>query len=82
MDIAIRPDISATGEATHALAMNILQVMRHIAPLIVFCLGLFPTAMIRLVLGFRQLMDAAIPLMLVFSIVEYVTGVFTTAFGH
>lgn len=88
MGIAVRPEIAATGEATHALAMNTLQVMRNIAPLIVFCLvlatclKLFPKAMIRLFLGFGRVMYAAITLVLVFSIVEYFTGFFTRVFGH
>ncbi|ABL71653.1 MULTISPECIES: ethanolamine utilization protein EutH [Paracoccus] len=88
MGIAIRPEIAATGEASYALAMNIAQVMRNIAPLIVFCLvlatclKLFPRMMIRLFLGFGRVMYAAITLVLVFSIVEYFTGFFTSVFGR
>ncbi|MDO5630237.1 MAG: ethanolamine utilization protein EutH [Paracoccus sp. (in: a-proteobacteria)] len=88
MDISIRPDITATGEATQALAMNMMQVMRDIAPLILFCvvlavcLKLFPAAMIRLFLIFGRVMYAAITLVLVFSIVEYFTGLFTAILGH
>lgn len=88
MDIAIRPEIAAVGEASQALAMNTVQVMRNIAPLVVFCLvlaaclKLFPATMIRLFLGFGRVMYAAITLVLVFSIVEYFTGAFTAVFGH
>lgn len=87
MDISVRPDIAATGEASYNLALNMMQVMRNIAPLIVFCLvlatclKLFPAAMIRLFLGFGRLMYAGITLVLVFSIVEYFTGFFTKVFG-
>lgn len=86
-DIAVRPDIATTGEATYALAMNTMQVMRNIAPLIVFCLVLaaclkfFPTALIRLFLGFGRVMYAAITMVLVFFIVEYFTGFFSAIFG-
>src|SRR5690606_20905430 len=77
-----------TGAATYQLAMGMLGVLRNIAPLILFCvvlavgLRLFPAFMIRLFLGFGRIMNAAITLVLVFSIVEYFTGFFTWVFGH
>lgn len=88
MDISIRPDINAAGEASYHLAMSMAGVLRNIAPLVVFCavlatcLKLFPQAMIRLFLAFGRVMYAAITLVLVFSIVEYFTGFFTRVFGH
>ncbi|MCQ0092261.1 ethanolamine utilization protein EutH [Roseovarius sp. M141] len=88
MDIAIRPDINTTGEATYNLALNTMQVLRNISPLIVFCLvlatclKLFPSMMIRVFLGFGRVMYACITLILVSSIVEYFTGFFTVIFGH
>ncbi|MDP0926785.1 ethanolamine utilization protein EutH [Paracoccus onubensis] len=88
MEVAIRPEIAATGAATYQLAMGMLGVLRNIAPLILFCvvlavgLRLFPAFMIRLFLGFGRIMNAAITLVLVFSIVEYFTGFFTWVFGH
>ncbi|NSY41231.1 ethanolamine utilization protein EutH [Leisingera sp. ANG59] len=88
MEISVRPDIAATGDATYRLAMNSLQVMYNILPLIVFCLvlaaclKLFPETMIRLFLGFGRVMYAAITIVLAFSIVEYFTGAFSTNFGH
>lgn len=87
MQVGIRPEIAVSGPASHRLAMNVVQVMRNIAPLVVFCLALatglklFPTLMIRLFLGFGRVMYAAITLVLVFSIVEYFTGAFTAVFG-
>jgi len=88
MEISIRPDITATGEATYLLAMNSLQVMYNILPLIVFCLvlaaclKLFPAAMIRLFLGFGRVMYAAITMILALSVIEYFTGAFSSVFGH
>ena len=87
MQINVRPEIAATGEATHLLALTMAGVARNIAPLIVFCLVLatclkmFPALMIRLFLGFGRALYAVITLVLVFSIVEYFTGFFTWAFG-
>lgn len=88
MQVGIRPDIDATGQPTHLLAMGMAEVLRNLAPLVVFCaalaagLKLFPALMIRLFLGFGRIMYAAITLVLVFSIVEYFTGLFTAIFGH
>lgn len=87
MQINVRPEIATTGEATHLLALTMAEVLRNIAPLIVFCvvlatcLRMFPTMMIRAFLAFGRALYAAITLVLVFSIVEYFTGVFTWAFG-
>ncbi len=87
MDVSIRPDINASGEATYQLALNAAQVLGDIAPLVIFCillatcLKLFPALMIKLFLGFGRLMYAAITLVLVFSIVEYFTGFFSKVFG-
>lgn len=87
MDVAIRPGIDASGEASQALALNVAGVLRNIAPLIVFCLvlatclKLFPALMIRGFLAFGRILYAAITLVLVFSIVEYFTGFFSALFG-
>lgn len=88
MGVSIRPDINAAGDATHALALTMSEVLRNIAPLIVFCVALaaclkaFPDLMIRLFLAFGRVMYAAITLVLVMSIVEYFTGFFAMLFGH
>lgn len=85
--VAIRPDIAATGDATLQLALGFADILRNLLPLIIFCvaiaLGLWlaPDAMISGFLWFGKLMYAAITLVLVFSIVEYFTGIFTTVFG-
>jgi len=84
---AIRPDIAATGEATLQLALGFGEILANLFPLIIFCvaiavgLRLAPDAMITGFLWFGKIMYAAITLVLVFSIVEYFTGLFTTLFG-
>ncbi len=84
---AIRPDIAATGEATLQLALGFGEILANLFPLIIFCvaialgLRLAPDAMITGFLWFGKIMYAAITLVLVFSIVEYFTGLFTNIFG-
>ncbi len=69
------------------LALDGGSILINILPLIAICLiiavGLkvFPSHMIRGFLWFGRAMDAALKLVLVFSIVEYFTGVFTNVFG-
>jgi ethanolamine transporter len=83
----IRPEIATTGPATLQLALGLGEVLRDLLPLILFCvaialgLRLVPDAMIAGFLWFGRIMYAAITLVLVFSIVEYFTGLFTTLFG-
>lgn len=84
---AIRPEIAATGEASLQLALGFGEILANLFPLIVFCaaiavgLRLAPDAMITGFLWFGKIMYAGITLVLVFSIVEYFTGLFTTLFG-
>jgi ethanolamine transporter len=84
---AIRPDIATTGEASLQLALGFGEILANLLPLIVFCvaiavgLRLAPDAMITGFLWFGKIMYAAITLVLVFSIVEFFTGLFTTLFG-
>jgi len=83
----IRPDVSTTSEATHQVALGLGEILRNLVPLIAFCvaiaLGLrfIPDAMIKGFLWFGRIMYAGITLVLVFSIVEYFTGFFSTMFG-
>ena len=84
---AIRPEIAATGDASLQLALGFGEILANLFPLIVFCvaiavgLRLAPDAMITGFLWFGKIMYAGITLVLVFSIVEYFTGLFTTLFG-
>lgn len=83
----VRPEISTTAEATHQVVLSVGEILRNLLPLIVFCvaiaLGLrfVPDAMITGFLWFGRIMYAGITLVLVFSIVEYFTGLFSTVFG-
>ncbi|TKT76109.1 ethanolamine utilization protein EutH [Aquamicrobium sp. LC103] len=85
--LEVRPDISTSGEATHQVMLTIGEILRNLLPLIVFCvaiaLGLrfVPDAMITGFLWFGRIMYAGITLVLVFSIVEYFTSMFSTVFG-
>lgn len=85
--LEIRPEVSTTAAATHAVTMGIGEILRNLFPLIVFCvaiaLGLrfVPDAMIKGFLWFGRIMYAGITLVLVASIVEYFTGFFSAVFG-
>lgn len=87
MGLGVRPDIATTGAATQALHFTLLSVLSNLLPLILFCgvlaaaLRYLPNLMISLFLKLGQLMYAAVTLVLVASIVEYFTGVFTSVFG-
>lgn len=86
-NVHIRPDIAATGDSTLSLSLGIGSILRNLAPLAIFCvaiaLGLryVPNAMIRGFLWFGKIMYAGITLVLVFSIVEYFTGLFSSVLG-
>lgn len=85
--LEVRPDINTSGEATYQVALTLVEILRNLLPLIVFCvaiaLGLrfVPDAMIAGFLWFGRIMYAGITLVLVFSIVEYFTGLFSNLFG-
>ncbi len=83
----VRGEISTNTEATTTLALSASTIFANLVPLIAVCvvlalgLRLFPDRMIAGFLWFGWLLTAALRLILVFSIVEYFTGVFTTVFG-
>src|SRR5690606_31467456 len=83
----VREVISTTAASNHAFTISFLQILINLLPLIIFvvliALGLkfFPRAMINIFMIFGRVMDAAIKLVLVFSIVEVFTGVFSSLFG-
>jgi len=87
LGLDIRAEIATSGEATLALHMTLMQLAQNILPLTVFCLALaaglrfFPDAMIKGFLWFGKIMYAAITLVLVTSIIEYFTSVFSAVFG-
>ncbi|MEM5529449.1 ethanolamine utilization protein EutH [Gammaproteobacteria bacterium AS21] len=83
----VREGISTNTDSTLALSLDAATILINILPLIVICLALavglklFANQMIRGFLIFGRTMDAALKLVLVFSIVEYFTGVFTNVLG-
>jgi len=83
----VRELISTSGEAKYQFALGFGQILLNLSPLIVFVIliavGLYflPDLMINAFMWFGRIMDAAIKLVLVFSIVEIFTGLFSTLFG-
>lgn len=89
----IRSTITTSGPADATLALDLATILRNLAPLVLFviliALGLHfvPNRMIRGFMLFGRVMDIAIKLILVGSIVEYFTnifygqGIFTMLFG-
>ncbi|MFC0187430.1 ethanolamine utilization protein EutH [Fictibacillus aquaticus] len=83
----IREVINTGGDASYQLALSFGTIMMNLLPLIIFFVGIavglrfYPDKMITGFMWFGRIMDAFIKLVLVFSIVEYFTGVFSTVFG-
>ncbi|MDH3709182.1 MAG: ethanolamine utilization protein EutH [Cyclobacteriaceae bacterium] len=83
----VRESVATNTDSTLLLTLNAGTILINIMPLIVVCLVLaiglkvFPNHMIRSFLVFGRIMDAALKLVLVFSIVEYFTGIFTNILG-
>lgn len=83
----IRDVISTTTDSTYEFVISYGQILVNLLPLLIFVLliaaGLkfFPRGMITGFMIFGRVMDAAIKLVLVFSIVEIFTGLFSTIFG-
>ncbi|WP_301109121.1 ethanolamine utilization protein EutH [Sporosarcina sp.] len=83
----VRDVISTTATSNYEFAISYLQIFINLLPLLIFvvliALGLkfLPGMMINGFMIFGRVMDAAIKLVLVFSIVEIFTGIFTKIFG-
>ena len=83
----VREVVATNGEATYQLAMGLGGVFANLLPIIIFVVALaaglrfLPDLMIKGFIAFGRGMDALIKLVLVFSIVEYFTGVFTLVLG-
>lgn len=83
----IREVISTTADTTYEFVISYAQILINLLPLLIFViviaagLKFFPRIMISGFMLFGRVMDAAIKLVLVFSIVEIFTGLFTTLFG-
>ncbi|OXS76688.1 ethanolamine utilization protein EutH [Domibacillus enclensis] len=83
----IREEISTTADSTHEFALAYGQIFINLLPLIIFVVAIaaglkfFPKVMITGFMIFGRVMDAFIKLVLVFSIIEIFTGLFSTIFG-
>ncbi len=77
---SVRDVVSTDAAATHPLQLAPAVVLRNLAPLVLFValiavgLRVWPDQMIRLFMLFGRVVDVAIKLVLVASIVEYFTG--------
>ncbi|WP_394137962.1 ethanolamine utilization protein EutH [Cytobacillus oceanisediminis] len=82
-----RDFISTAGDAKYQFALGLGQILLNLSPLLLFvviiALGLYfmPDLMINAFMWFGRILDAGIKLVLVFSIVEIFTGLFSTVFG-
>jgi len=85
--VKVRALISTDAASAYQLALNFGTILTNLLPLIVICVGIaiglrfFPDKMIKGFMWFGKGMDTVIKLVLVFSIVEYFTGAFSTIFG-
>lgn len=83
----VRDIITTDGDSTYQLALSFGTIFSNLLPLIIICvaiavgLRLIPEKMIKGFMFFGKAMDTGIKLVLVFSIVEYFTGAFSTVFG-
>jgi ethanolamine transporter len=83
----VRATISTGGEATYQLAMDYITIFRNLVPLVIICiliaLGLMFIRNIMIVLFkiFGKFIEVGAKVVLVLSIVEYFTGIFTRIFG-
>jgi len=86
-DLAVRGVISANADSAYVLALNFGTIFANLLPLTLFCVGLAiglklaPKTMIKGFLLFGRAMSIGLTLVLVFSIVEYFTGVFSNLLG-
>lgn len=83
----IRDFISSDAEATYQLAITVGPMLANLIPITIICalialgLKLIPNGMIKGFTVFGRFVDYAARTVLMLSIVEYFTGIFTTLFG-
>lgn len=79
----IRTTISTTADPDHTFSLSYLQIIINLLPLLIFVvilaslLRFFPNLMIRAFLIFGKVLSSVIRLVLVFSIIEIFTGIFS-----
>ena len=86
-EMMVRGMVSVNAESAFALGLTFKTIFLNLLPLTLFCvtlaigLKMVPNTMIKGFLFFGRSMNIALTLVLVFSIVEYFTGVFANVFG-
>ncbi|MCA1021081.1 ethanolamine utilization protein EutH [Halobacillus litoralis] len=86
-DSKVREIVSTNTASTYEFTLSYMKMFLNLTPLLIFVLALaaglyfFSDQMIQGFMWFGRLLDAAIKLVLVFSIVEVFTGVFSNVFG-
>ncbi|MEG2455068.1 MAG: ethanolamine utilization protein EutH [Oscillospiraceae bacterium] len=84
---AIRTTFSTVGEPDYVVNLTISMIARNMIPLVVICvllaLGLkfFPKGMIKGFMVFGKVMTGTLTLVVVASILQHYTGVFSAVFG-
>lgn len=83
----VREAVSTDAEAGYQLALSFGGIMTNLIPLIIICVAIaiglrfIPDTMIKGFMLFGKIMDSGIKIVLVFSIVEYFTHIFSDVFG-
>jgi ethanolamine transporter len=83
----VRDQVSTNAESTYVFGPEFSTILLNLLPLIIVViliaagLRFIPDKMIKGFMWFGKLMDIGIKLVLVFSIVEYFTGIFSKTFG-
>ncbi|MFK3792912.1 MULTISPECIES: ethanolamine utilization protein EutH [Pseudomonas] len=83
----VRELVSTNSEASYQLALAVGGLFANLLPILIFVVALalglrfLPDLMIKGFIIFGRTLDAVIKLVLVASIVQHFTGVFTTVFG-
>ncbi|MYL35757.1 ethanolamine utilization protein EutH [Pontibacillus yanchengensis] len=83
----VRDVISTTSESTYEFTLSYAKILANLTPLLIFVVILaaglyfFSDQMIKGFMWFGRIMDAGIKLVLVFSIVEIFTGLFSNVLG-
>lgn len=85
--LSVRGMISANADSVYVLALSFGDIFTNLLPLAIFCIALaiglkvVPNKMITGFLLFGRGMSVSLTFVLVFSVVEYFTGFFSSLFG-
>lgn len=82
-NISIRSEISTYGIANYKLQLSFYSIFKNLTPIIIICifiavlLKLIPNKMINIFIIFGKVINAIVKIVLVVSIIEYFTGIFS-----